>query len=125
MTTNETYDAIILGAGQAGVPLSTALAGANWKVAIVERKHLGGTCVNEGCTPTKTMVASAEVAYLVKRAADYGLQTGEVHVVMDTVRQRKRDIVHSFRRSNRRRIDETTSERSVIARCISSRRRSR
>lgn len=105
MTTNETYDAIILGAGQAGVPLSTALAGANWKVALVERKHLGGTCVNEGCTPTKTMVASAEVAYLVKRAADYGLQTGEVHVVMDTVRQRKRDIVHSFRRSNRRRIE--------------------
>lgn len=105
MTTDDRYDAIILGAGQAGVPLATALAGTGWKVAFVERKHLGGTCINEGCTPTKTMIASAEVAYLVKRAADYGVQTGEVYVDMGTVRQRKRDIVHSFRSSNQRRID--------------------
>lgn len=105
MTTNDRYDAIILGAGQAGVPLSTALAGAGWKVALVEREHMGGTCVNEGCTPTKTMVASAEAACLAKRAADYGVQVGQVHVDMDRVRQRKRDIVHSFRSGNQRRVD--------------------
>ena len=105
MTTDDRYDAIILGAGQAGLPLSTALAGAGWKVALVERQHLGGSCINEGCTPTKTMVASAGVAYLVKRAADYGLRTGDVRVDMATVRQRKRDIVHSFRRSSQRRVD--------------------
>ena len=52
------YDAIIIGAGQAGVPLSTELARAGWRTALVERKHVGGTCINEGCTPTKTMVAS-------------------------------------------------------------------
>ena len=70
------YDAIIIGAGQAGGPLSTALARAGWKTALVERDHVGGTCVNEGCTPTKTMVASARVAHLARRAADYGVQTG-------------------------------------------------
>ncbi|MEJ2399019.1 MAG: mercuric reductase [Gammaproteobacteria bacterium] len=107
MSTDDRYDAIILGAGQAGMPLSRALAGAGWTVALVEREHLGGSCINEGCTPTKTMVASAEVAYLVKRAADYGVRTEDVHVDMATVRQRKRDIVHSFRSSNQRRIGST------------------
>jgi pyruvate/2-oxoglutarate dehydrogenase complex dihydrolipoamide dehydrogenase (E3) component len=71
MTTDH-YDDIVIGAGQAGGPLSTALARANRKVALVEREHVGGTCINEGCTPTKTMVASARVAYLARRAADYG-----------------------------------------------------
>ena len=105
MSTNGQYDVIILGAGQAGVPLSTALAGSGRKVALVEREHVGGTCINKGCTPTKTMVASARAAYLAKRAADYGVQTGQVGVDMRRVRQRKRDIVRSFRSSNQRRID--------------------
>ena len=74
----ETYDAIVIGAGQAGGPLSTALAGAGRKTALIEREHVGGTCINEGCTPTKTMVASARVAYLARRAADYGVRTGPV-----------------------------------------------
>src|SRR5260370_32557450 len=90
--------------GQAGGPLSTALAGAGWKAAIIERVHVGGTCINEGCTPTKTMVASAGVAYLAKRAADYGVNTGPVSVDMSVVRKRKRDIVESFRSGNERRI---------------------
>jgi len=64
------YDAIIIGAGQAGGPLSTALAHAGQKTAIIERVHVGGTCINEGCTPTKTMVASARVAYRASRADD-------------------------------------------------------
>ncbi len=56
-----TFDAVIIGAGQAGGPLAGALGKAGWKVALVEKKHVGGTCVNEGCTPTKTMIASARV----------------------------------------------------------------
>jgi pyruvate/2-oxoglutarate dehydrogenase complex dihydrolipoamide dehydrogenase (E3) component len=101
------YDAIIIGAGQAGVPLSTAMAKAGWKTAIIERVHVGGTCINEGCTPTKTMVASARVAYLARRAADYGVHTGPVSVDMPVVRKRKRDIVDSFRNGNQRRIERT------------------
>ncbi|HYA98729.1 MAG TPA: mercuric reductase [Ktedonobacteraceae bacterium] len=99
------YDAIIIGAGQAGGPLSTALAQAGWKTAIIERIHVGGTCINEGCTPTKTMVASARVAYLTRRAADYGVETGPILVDMKVVRERKRDIVESFRSGSERRIE--------------------
>jgi pyruvate/2-oxoglutarate dehydrogenase complex dihydrolipoamide dehydrogenase (E3) component len=107
MTTITQYDAIVIGAGQAGGPLSTALAQAGWKTAIIERIHVGGTCINEGCTPTKTMVASARVAYLARRAADYGVQTGPVTVDMTVVRQRKRNIVDSFRDGSQRRIEGT------------------
>ena len=89
MTTSTQYDAIVIGAGQSGGPLSTALARAGWKTAIIERVHVGGTCINEGCTPTKTMVASARVAYLARRSADYGVHTGPVKIDMVKVRQRK------------------------------------
>src|ERR1041385_2430502 len=106
MTTRH-YDDIVIGAGQAGGPLSTALAGAGRKTAVIEREHVGGTCINEGCTPTKTMVASARVAYLARRAADYGVHTGVVTVDMAKVRQRKRDIVESFRGGSQRRIEST------------------
>ncbi len=101
------YDAIVIGAGQGGGPLSTTLAKAGWKTALIERVHVGGTCVNEGCTPTKTMVASARVAYLAQRGADYGVHTGAVTVDMTKVRQRKRDIVDSFRNSSQRSIEST------------------
>ena len=101
------YDAVIIGAGQAGGPLSTELARAGWKTALIEREHVGGTCVNEGCTPTKTMVASARVAYLARRAADYGVQTGQVTVDLKEIRRRKRDIVESFRGGGLRRIEST------------------
>jgi pyruvate/2-oxoglutarate dehydrogenase complex dihydrolipoamide dehydrogenase (E3) component len=107
MTPTTHYDAIVIGAGQAGGPLSTALARAGWKTALIERVHVGGTCINEGCTPTKTMVASGRVAYLARRGADYGVQTGPVSVDMTRVRQRKRDIVESFRASGQRRIEQT------------------
>jgi pyruvate/2-oxoglutarate dehydrogenase complex dihydrolipoamide dehydrogenase (E3) component len=94
------YDAVVIGAGQGGVPLSRALAQAGRKTALVEREHVGGTCINEGCTPTKTMVASAKVAYFDRRSADYGVQNGPVAVDMPKVRQHKRDIVESFRSGN-------------------------
>ncbi len=103
----EHFDAIIIGAGQAGGPLSTAFARAGRKTAIIEREHVGGTCINEGCTPTKTMVASARVAYLARRGADYGVQTGSISVDLKKVRQRKRDIVDSFRDGGQRRIENT------------------
>src|SRR5207237_4416294 len=70
------YDAIIIGTGQAGPPLARRLVAANWKVAVIERKFFGGTCVNTGCTPTKALVASAYAAYLAHRAADYGVTIG-------------------------------------------------
>jgi pyruvate/2-oxoglutarate dehydrogenase complex dihydrolipoamide dehydrogenase (E3) component len=101
------YDAIVIGSGQAGKPLSIALAKAGWKTAIIEREHIGGTCVNVGCTPTKTMVASARVAYLARRGADYGAQTGPVTVNLAEVRQRKQAIVESFRQGGRRAIERT------------------
>ena len=107
MTTSKHYKALIIGAGQAGVPLSKALANAGWETALIERQHVGGTCINKGCTPTKTMVASARVAYLARRAADYGVETGPVSVNMVKVRQRKRDMVDYFRTSNEKAIQTT------------------
>ena len=103
----ETYDAVIIGVGQAGDPLARALAKAGRRVAIVERDVVGGTCVNRGCTPTKTMAASARVAYLVKRAADFGVQTGPVTVDLTKVRQRKRDIVMEFRDGEKTKLEDT------------------
>src|SRR3954467_11913158 len=91
------YDAVVIGAGQAGGPLASALANAGRKTAIIERADIGGTCINTGCTPTKTMVASARVAYLASRGNDYGVETGEIAINLQRVRQRKRDIVESFR----------------------------
>src|SRR5713226_860232 len=106
MTTTH-CDAVVIGAGQAGGPLSTALARAGHHTALIEREHIGGTCINDGCTPTKTMVASGRVAYLAKRAADYGVNTGPVTVDMTVVRQRKRAIVDIFRNGSQGRIENT------------------
>jgi pyruvate/2-oxoglutarate dehydrogenase complex dihydrolipoamide dehydrogenase (E3) component len=100
----ERFDAVILGTGQAGKPLALELAGAGKKTAVVEREHVGGTCVNVGCTPTKTMVASARVAYLARRAADYGVHCGQVQVDLAKVRQRKQAIVDDFRNGGEKRL---------------------
>ena len=84
------YDAIIVGTGQAGAPLAGRLSAAGMKVAIIERKLFGGTCVNTGCTPTKTLVASAYAAHLARRAADFGVAiNGQVGVDMKKVKARK------------------------------------
>ena len=109
MASPQHYDAILIGSGQAGTPLSMALANAGLKTAIVEREHVGGTCINEGCTPTKTMVASARVAYLARRGADYGVHTGNITIDMERVRQRKRDIVVSFRSGSQGRMEKTAN----------------
>ncbi|MGA2985495.1 MAG: mercuric reductase [Terriglobia bacterium] len=107
MSASNEYQAIVIGSGQGGNPLCMALAGAGLRTALIERKHVGGTCVNEGCTPTKTMVASARVAYLARRGAGYGVQTGNIRVHMERVRQRKRDIVNSFRNGSQARMEKT------------------
>jgi pyruvate/2-oxoglutarate dehydrogenase complex dihydrolipoamide dehydrogenase (E3) component len=106
-TKGSEYDALVIGAGQGGVPLCTALAGEGWRTALVEETHVGGTCINEGCTPTKTMVASARAAHIARRAAAYGVRTGHVGIDMEKVRQRKRDIVTSFREGSENRIRNT------------------
>jgi pyruvate/2-oxoglutarate dehydrogenase complex dihydrolipoamide dehydrogenase (E3) component len=101
------YDAIVIGSGQGGNPLSQALANAGLRIALIEKIHVGGTCINEGCTPTKTMVASSRVAYLARRGPDYGVQTGTLRIAMERVRKRKRDIVNLFRSGSERRIAQT------------------
>jgi len=101
------YDAIVIGSGQGGTPLCQALANAGLRTALVEKIHVGGTCINEGCTPTKTMVASGRVAYLARRGPDYGVHTGAVRISMEQVRKRKRDIVTSFRSGSERRTAKT------------------
>jgi pyruvate/2-oxoglutarate dehydrogenase complex dihydrolipoamide dehydrogenase (E3) component len=101
------YDAIVIGSGQGGTPLAKALGGKGWKTALVEARHVGGTCVNEGCTPTKTMVASARIAYLARRAADYGVRITETNIDMQKIRERKRDIVLSFRSGSEKKIEKT------------------
>src|SRR5271154_3785262 len=87
------YDAIIIGTGQAGPALAWRLAGAGMRVAIVERKLIGGTCVNTGCIPTKTLVASAYAAQLARRGAEYGIGTGSIGVDMAKVKARKDKVM--------------------------------
>jgi pyruvate/2-oxoglutarate dehydrogenase complex dihydrolipoamide dehydrogenase (E3) component len=86
------YDAIIIGTGQAGPFLTHRLATAGMKIAIIERKLFGGTCVNTGCIPTKTMVASAYAAHMARRAADFGVSTGGISVDMKRVKARKDEV---------------------------------
>ena len=99
------YDAIIIGSGQAGNPLSESLTDQGLKVALIEKAHLGGTCINTGCTPTKTMVASAQVAYYARNAARWGVHTGEVRVDLPKIIARKDAIVRSFRSGHERKVE--------------------
>lgn len=89
----QTFDAIVIGAGQAGPPLAGRLTAAGQRVAVIERQHVGGTCVNYGCIPTKTLVASAHAAHLARRGAEYGVGTGPVTIDMGKVKARKDDIM--------------------------------
>ena len=101
------YDAIIIGTGQAGPALARRLVAADWKVAIIERKFFGGTCVNTGCTPTKALVASAYAAYLARRATDYGVTIGgPVGVDMKAVKARKDAVSLPSRRGVERSLKQ-------------------
>jgi pyruvate/2-oxoglutarate dehydrogenase complex dihydrolipoamide dehydrogenase (E3) component len=107
MSTTDDYDAIIIGASRAAIFLGSALARAGRRTALIERDHLGGTCVNVGCTPTKTMVASARVAYMAKRSAEYGVHTSAVSVDLREVRRRKDELVTMVRALPEGLIDQT------------------
>lgn len=109
MTALDHHQAIVIGSGQGGNPLCLALAQAGMRTALIERSHIGGTCINEGCTPTKTMIASGRVAYLARRGRDYGVQTGEIRIDMQRVLQRKRDVVESFRSGSQVRLEKAAN----------------
>ncbi|MGH6628834.1 MAG: FAD-dependent oxidoreductase, partial [Burkholderiales bacterium] len=87
------FDAVVIGAGQAGPALCARLDKEGLKTALVERKLLGGTCVNVGCIPTKTLVASARAAHVARRGAEYGFSAGEIRIDMAAVKARKDGVV--------------------------------
>jgi len=98
------YDAIIIGSGQAGNPLSSKLTEAGWTVALVEKSFLGGTCINTGCTPTKTMIASAQVAHYARDGKRWGVNTGNMSVDLAAIVARKHEEVLSFRNGQEHRV---------------------
>jgi pyruvate/2-oxoglutarate dehydrogenase complex dihydrolipoamide dehydrogenase (E3) component len=100
------YDAIIIGSGQAGNPLAFRLADLGWTVALVEEKNLGGTCINVGCTPTKTMVHRAQVAHYARNSARWGVNSSGVSVDLAKIVAQKDEVVLSFRGGQQRRVDE-------------------
>ena len=100
------YNAIILGSGQAGNPMAGSLADHGWTVALAEKAHLGGTCINTGCTPTKTMVHRALVAHYARDAARWGVMTHDVKVDLAKIVAQKNQLVQSRRDGQQRSIDQ-------------------
>jgi pyruvate/2-oxoglutarate dehydrogenase complex dihydrolipoamide dehydrogenase (E3) component len=109
------FDAIVVGAGQGGKPLALAFADLGWKVAFIERAFLGGTCINTGCTPTKTMVMSAQVAHYARDAARWGVRAKNVSVDMAAVIARKNKVVLEARAANDRKVAASANIRLVHA----------
>lgn len=105
----EHFDAIIIGSGQGGTPLARKLAGAGWKTALIEKQYVGGTCVNYGCTPTKTMIASAKTADFVARAPEWGVEVDGFRVNMQKVIARKTRVVESFRKGSQKALENTAN----------------
>jgi pyruvate/2-oxoglutarate dehydrogenase complex dihydrolipoamide dehydrogenase (E3) component len=101
------YDAIVIGSGQAGTPLCKKLAQAGKKTALIEQRWVGGTCVNDGCTPTKAMIASAKAAYLAARCTDLGVTIDSYHINMKQIKKRKDEIVRSFRDGSVKALEQT------------------
>src|SRR5271169_7166985 len=99
------FDAIIIGSGQAGNPLAHNLADHGWTVAMIEERYLGGTCINTGCTPTKTMVHRAQVAHYARNAARWGVRASDVSVDLPAVIARKAVVVQKGRDGVQKRID--------------------
>ena len=111
----DVLDVLVIGSGQAGVPLASRLAAAGKRVVVVERGHVGGTCVNAGCTPTKMLVASARAAHVVRTSARLGVRVGEVTVDFAAVMARKSDVVRRWRAGSERRLT-TGGERLRLVR---------
>jgi pyruvate/2-oxoglutarate dehydrogenase complex dihydrolipoamide dehydrogenase (E3) component len=98
------YDAIVIGSGQAGVPLALRLADIGWRVALIEKSFLGGTCINNGCTPTKTMVHRAQVAHYARNAVRWGVRASGVSADLPAIVAQKNKIVHSFREGREKQV---------------------
>ncbi len=107
------FDAIVIGSGQGGTPLAKKLAKAGMKTAIIEKRMVGGTCINDGCTPTKAMIASAKTAHTIRGSKELGVETGDVTVNLKEIILRKNKIVESFRGSAKKGL-ETTENLSLI-----------
>jgi pyruvate/2-oxoglutarate dehydrogenase complex dihydrolipoamide dehydrogenase (E3) component len=105
------YDAIIVGSGQGGNPLAYRLADLGWSVALIEKKDLGGTCINVGCTPTKTMVHRAQVAHYARNAARWGVNAPNVSVDLAKIVSQKDEVVLSFRGGQQKQVDKRTNLR--------------
>src|ERR1700712_719694 len=105
--TPKKYDAIVIGAGQAGLPLAKRLANAGKTVVLIEKRWVGGTCVNDGCTPTKTWVASAKAAYMAANSAPLGVKVKSYKVNMAQIKKRKDDIVINARNGSQKALEET------------------
>lgn len=101
------FDAIVIGSGQGGVPLAKKLAKAGWKTAIIEKRWIGGTCINDGCTPTKAMIACAEVAYTVANSTRWGITVPGFQVDFEKIVARKNEIVSSFRGGATKGLEKT------------------
>lgn len=102
----KSYDAIVVGAGQAGPSLARALGDKGWKVALAEGNLVGGTCVNFGCTPSKSLVGSARAIHAARRGAEFGFHVGEIEVDFARVMQRQRDIVSAMRGRGEKRLED-------------------
>ena len=103
------YDAIVIGSGQGGTPLSMQLADRGWSVALVEQGQFGGTCINTGCTPTKTMVASAQIAFYARNASKWGVNAGDVTVDLPAIVARKNRVVTQSRSGKERSVESRST----------------
>src|SRR5579863_1159870 len=100
------YDSMVIGSGQGGNPLAVQLAGRGERVALIESGPLGGTCINTGCTPTKTMVASAQVAHYARNARRWGVHVSDFHIDLATVMRRKSEVVAEFRSGWEKKVNQ-------------------
>ncbi|SEW43482.1 Pyruvate/2-oxoglutarate dehydrogenase complex, dihydrolipoamide dehydrogenase (E3) component [Chitinophaga sp. YR573] len=101
------FDAIVIGSGQGGTPLAKKLAKAGWKTVLVEKRFIGGTCVNDGCTPTKSMVACAKAAYTISHSQEWGITVSDCKVNLEKIIERKNQVVNSFRSGAERGLQKT------------------
>src|SRR3954447_10420697 len=106
-STVQIFDAIIIGSGQGGTPLSKRLAKAGWRTALIEKEFVGGTCINVGCTPTKSMVASARMAFLASNSSGLGIQIPSHSVDLRAIVRRKNEIVAQFRDGSKKGLEAT------------------
>src|SRR6266852_5321138 len=115
------YDVIVVGSGQGGNPLAVAVAGQGAKVALIESGLFGGTCINTGCTPTKTMVASAQVAHYARNAARWGVRASGVSVDLPVIVKRKNEVVAKSRSGWPKKFDKKVDVYHERARFIGTR----